>query len=79
MEKEKIRNNTMAGMTDLPGLPALADSKSRYANDSLYPEEDDLANALCLVNLIISRNRIRKNAPPGRFEINLMPEGTGYA
>lgn len=80
MEKNRIISNTMAGLTNLPGLPALADSKNRFANDSIYPEADELANALCLLNLIICRNRIRINEPSGRSEdMRLMPEGTGYA
>ncbi|HKJ98260.1 MAG TPA: hypothetical protein VJ959_05015 [Desulfotignum sp.] len=79
MEKDRLINNTMAGLTNLSGLPSLADSKKRYANDSVYPEADELANALCLLNLIICRKRSRTGEPSGRSEMKLMPEGTGYA
>ncbi len=70
MEKNSIINNTMAGVTDLPVLPALADSKGPYADDGIYPEADELANALCLLNLVINRNRIpgmyHPTGQPGR-------------
>ncbi len=79
MEKDSIINNTMGGLADLPVLPAVADSKGPYADDGIYPEEDDLANALCLLNLMVSRNRIRKNEPSGRPEMRLIPKGIGYA
>lgn len=79
MEKDRVINNTMAGLTNLTGLPALSDIKNRYVNDSIYPEADELANALCLLNLIICRNRTHINDPSGRTEMKLMPGGTDYA
>ncbi|MFO7912508.1 MAG: hypothetical protein R6V15_10140 [Desulfotignum sp.] len=63
MENDRIINNTMPGLSDLPFLPALADMEGRYAQGGIYPEEDELASALCLVNLMISRNRIFRNEP----------------
>jgi hypothetical protein len=80
MESNRTINNTMPGLSDLSFLPALADMEGRYAQGGIYPEEDELASALCLVNLMISRNRIFRNEPSaGRAEMRLIPEGTGNA
>ncbi len=59
MEKERMGDNDRAGMTDMPIIPGFVDMQSQHTNTDIYPEEDELDNALCLVCLMINKNRIR--------------------
>jgi len=62
MEKETGR----AGVTDMQNMSAMIDKKSRYSDININPEDDEsendeMANALCLMNLMINKNRLRKD------------------
>lgn len=59
MEKDRMGDNDRAGMTDMPIIPGLIDTQSQYTNSGIYPEEDEIDNALCLMCLMIKKNRLR--------------------
>lgn len=59
MEKEHMSDSGRAGMTDMPIIPGWIDKQYQYSTNGMYPEEDEIANALCLVCLMINKNRPR--------------------
>ncbi len=66
MEKEPVSGNGRAGVTDMQNMSAVIGKQCRYTDISIFPEDDEpendeMANALCLMNLMINKNRLRKD------------------
>ncbi len=61
MEKEPVSDNGKAGVTDMQNISAVIDKQGRHTDIGIYPEENEMANALCLMSLIINKNRLRKD------------------
>lgn len=59
MEKEPLSNSGRAGRTDMPIIRGWLKKQGRYTNTDMYPEDDEMANALCLMCLMINKNRRR--------------------
>jgi len=59
MEKEPLSNSGRAGMADMPVIRGGIEKPGRKTNTGMYPEDDDMANALCLMCLMINKNRRR--------------------
>ena len=58
MEKDR------AGMTNMPIIPGWIDTQNQYITPGIYPEEDEIANALCLVCLMIRNIKWQDKAAP---------------
>jgi hypothetical protein len=61
MEKEPVSDNVRAAVTDMQNISGMVDNQGRDSDTGIYPEEDEMANALCLMSLMINKNRLRKN------------------
>jgi len=59
MEKEPVRDNGRAAVTDMQNISEMIDKQGRHTDICIYPEEDEMANALCLMRLMINKNRLR--------------------
>lgn len=59
MEKEPLSKSGRAGMTDMPIIRGWIVKPERNTNTGMYPEDDEMANALCLMCLMINKNRRR--------------------
>jgi hypothetical protein len=57
MEKDIILTNGMAEKTFMPAIQGAFDKNHPLTDNGIYPDEEDIANALCLVDLMISKKR----------------------
>ncbi|MCF8114739.1 MAG: hypothetical protein K9K21_12890 [Desulfotignum sp.] len=64
MEKEHMSDSGRAGMTDMPIIRGWIEKQGRYTNTGIYPEDEEMANALCLVCLMINKNRLPIDGGP---------------
>ncbi len=58
MEKDTILTSGMAENTYMPAIQGSTDKKNPYTDTGIYLDEEDIANALCLVDLMISKKRL---------------------
>lgn len=58
MTKDTIVNGRMAKKTDMPAISRAIDEETPYRNDGIYPKDEEIANALWLMDLMISKTRL---------------------
>ena len=58
MEKDTILTGGIAENTNMPAIHKPFDKENPYTDTGIYLDEEEIANALCLVDLIISKNRL---------------------
>ena len=75
MEKERMNDSGRGRMTDMPIIPGWIEKRYqyKYTTTGMYPEEDDIANALFLVCLMINKNRLRIDCKPMITKIRFSP------
>jgi len=61
MEKEPVSDNSRSAVTDMQNISGTVDKQVRHTDIGIYPEEDEMANALCLMSLMINKNRLRND------------------
>jgi hypothetical protein len=58
IRKDASTAGRMAHSTDMPAPCASFDKETQYSGEGIYPEEEEMTNALWLVELMIRKTRL---------------------